>query len=73
MDDFEHDLAQLLNRYSHENVSNTPDFILAHYLVACLMAWNQGVARREVWYGRPKLEPGTVALPAGPSLPAEPR
>lgn len=49
---FEKDLEALLNRYSQENASNTPDFILAQYLVACLAAWNTGVQQRETWYGR---------------------
>jgi hypothetical protein len=71
IDDFEKDLTQLLNHYSHENFSNTPDFILAHYLTACLLAWNAACARREVWYGRPKLEPGTVSMLSGPQLPAD--
>jgi hypothetical protein len=52
MNDFERELAALLNRYSAENVSNTPDWILAHYLSACLAAWNAGVQQRENWYGR---------------------
>ena len=48
----ERDLAGVLNRYSQENASNTPDFILAQYLLGCLAAWNQGVQQRETWYGR---------------------
>lgn len=58
-DDFERDLAALLNTYSRENDSNTPDFILARYLVSCLLAWNEGVMERETWYGR-KAQPGTI-------------
>lgn len=46
---FERDLASLLNRYSRENGSNTPDFILARYLVQCLDAWNENVSRRTAW------------------------
>lgn len=46
------DLAAVLNYYSAENASNTPDFILAQYLLACLAAWNTGVQQRETWYGR---------------------
>lgn len=48
----ERGLAEVLNRYSQENPSNTPDFILAQYLLGCLAAWNIGVQRREDWYGR---------------------
>ena len=48
----ESELCALLNRYSAENPSDTPDFVLARFLVSCLDAWNAGVARREEWYGR---------------------
>lgn len=45
------DIARVLNKYSMENASNTPDFILAHYLVNCLEAWNGAHNAREDWYG----------------------
>ncbi len=48
----EEDLADVLNRHSQENVSNTPDFILAQYLLGCLAAWNKAVERRMIWYGK---------------------
>lgn len=51
-------LTKALNKFSAENDSNTPDFILAKYLLKCLEAWNEGVMLREVWYGR-NPEPGT--------------
>ena len=44
-------LESLLNKHSMENESNTPDFILAGYLLSCLSAFNAGVVRRESWYG----------------------
>lgn len=50
--EFERELAALLNRYSKENESNTPDFQLARYLVRCLDAFNETVRFREGWYGR---------------------
>lgn len=46
-------LEQLINRYSKENGSNTPDWILARYLAACLQAFDRAVGLRERWYGRP--------------------
>ena len=49
---FTKELQSLLNRYSKENTSNTPDFILASYIENCLVAWNVGVQQREAWYGR---------------------
>lgn len=33
------ELESLINRFSVENRSNTPDFILAEYLVSCLFAY----------------------------------
>lgn len=51
------DLARVLNRHSAENRSGTPDFILAHYLMGCLRAWDLGTRARDRWYGDVK-EPG---------------
>jgi len=51
---FEKDLAELINRYSKENDSDTPDFILARYLNAVLENFNAAVLDREQWYGREK-------------------
>ncbi len=57
------DIRSAINRHSAENGSNTPDFILAQYLEACLAAFDVAVQRRETWYGRdPRRGPGgTVA------------
>ena len=52
MNDMEKELAAVLNRHSAENASNTPDFILAQYLLGCLATWNTAVQQREIWYGR---------------------
>ena len=49
---FEKELTRLLNCCSAENESNTPDFILAQYLIGCLATWNVAVQQRETWYGR---------------------
>ena len=45
-------LEELINCYSIENGSNTPDFILAEYLRGCLENFDMCVRRREEWYGR---------------------
>jgi len=50
--DFRKELEQVINRHSKENGSNTPDFILAVYLVSCLRAFDDAVNCRESWYGR---------------------
>ena len=68
MDNFEKELQHLLNRHSQENASNTPDFILAQYLVGCLAAFNVATQQRETWYGR-DARPGQ---PAFPTTEAEP-
>jgi len=49
---FEKELAELLNQHSMENASDSPDFLLAEYLVGCLRTFNIAVASRENWYGR---------------------
>lgn len=50
MTDFAKELMSLLNRHSKENESNTPDFILAEYLIGCLKAFNESVNNRQIWY-----------------------
>jgi hypothetical protein len=44
-------IAQAINATSSENGSNTPDFILAEYLINCLNAFDVAVNRRAEWYG----------------------
>lgn len=48
--EFEKELESLLNRYSKENGSDTPDFILAEYLIGCLENFNNTVGKRTNWY-----------------------
>jgi hypothetical protein len=48
------ELTHLINRYSLENESDTPDFILAQYLRDALTALGKTLAAREKWYGRGK-------------------
>lgn len=40
------DLRDVLNKHSVENQSDTPDMILATYLIDCLKAWNTATRRR---------------------------
>lgn len=44
------ELAVLINKYSLENRSNTPDFILAEYMVDCLRSFERTSNVREHWY-----------------------
>lgn len=54
---FREELASILNRHSIENFSNTPDFILAQYLIDCLDAFETACRARDTWYGV-SLHPG---------------
>lgn len=49
---FEKDLEHLLNMHGMENASNTPDFILARYMLGCYRLFNATVNSRADWYGR---------------------
>lgn len=53
MDDssFKSELIYLINKYSKENDSNTPDFILANYIEGCLDNFNKAIYQREEWHG----------------------
>ena len=44
------EIASVLNRCSRENVSNTPDFILAEYMVLALEAFEITLQNRQKWY-----------------------
>lgn len=49
---FEQELRQLINKHSIENESDTPDFILANYIMNCLQSLHVLTKQREDWYGR---------------------
>ena len=61
--DLREDLAVILNHHSRENESNTPDFILAEFMVGCLKMFEGTTRRRERWYGK-HLEIGGAVRPA---------
>jgi len=50
MEAFEKELEHLINCYSKETSSNTPDFILAKYMNDCLIAFNKAIIMRSEWY-----------------------
>ena len=50
-EDLAHALEDLLNRYSVENASGTPDFILAEFLLGVLNNYNETVQKRAKWRG----------------------
>ena len=49
---FHSKLESLLNSESMENGSNTPDFMLANYLMDCLKAFDRAVRTRDDWYNK---------------------
>lgn len=51
MTPFKTELKTLLNTYSKENESNTPDFILAQYIERCLDTFDEATRSRDQWYG----------------------
>jgi hypothetical protein len=48
---FREELTTLINRHSRENGSNTPDYVLAHFLANVLEAFDGAVRTRDGWYG----------------------
>ena len=64
MKTLENEIRAALNRACAENASNTPDFILAEYLIASLNAFNAAIKSREKWYGRePKIADASLSAP----------
>lgn len=53
------ELAALLNKRSAERRSNTPDFVLAEYMLSCLRAFEQATIARDSWYGNIRTEEET--------------
>jgi len=49
---FQISLEHLINRHCMENDSNTPDWILAQYMMSCLKAFNVATQQRENWHDR---------------------
>ncbi len=45
------EITDIINKYSMETESNTPDFVLAGYLDNCLEIFNLAVEARDKFYG----------------------
>jgi hypothetical protein len=54
---FVKDLQRLINRHSMENGSNTPDFLLASFLMEVLKSVDDLIRARDYWYGV-QMKPG---------------
>ena len=65
-DAFRRELTAVLNKYSLENGSNTPDYMLADYLIECLRALDTTLRARARWYGRMDV-PGRGSVQYGDS------
>jgi len=63
------ELANIVNKHSLENGSNTPDWVLPDYLFECLLAFNRTTNIREKWYGR---TPRLLGDCTGPNVPTNP-
>lgn len=59
------DLGQVLNRYCVDNDHNTPDFVLAEYLVDCLDARLKAKRANEKWHHceLPRIGSGVRTMP----------
>lgn len=51
MDEFSRELSSVINRFSMENPSGTPDFILGDLLTSVLASYNDAVQKRAEWRG----------------------
>lgn len=71
MTEFQKELQSLLNQHCAENGSDTPDFILAAYLLDCLAAFDRATRTRDEWR-KPALQPFPVSIsPAKTGSPIE--
>ena len=50
MSEFKLELQMIINKYSKEDKSDTPDYILATYMNDCLKAFNKAVLQRDDFY-----------------------
>lgn len=50
IDSLEEKIRAAINNLSLENNSNTPDFVLARYLISCLDAFEVATRERDAWY-----------------------
>ncbi len=53
LEELRDEIVRAINRHCAEDGSDTPDFILADYLMGCMQTFDRAVDAREKWYGRP--------------------
>lgn len=54
---FTRELEHLINKYSMENESNTPDYILAKYLERCMTNYALTISETDKHKGKPFINP----------------
>lgn len=59
---FEEELRKLINQYSKENGSNTPDYIIARYLLSCLEAFDNAANDRDKHIRRSEMKRYHIAI-----------
>lgn len=50
--DLEKDIEVLMNQYNVDAITDTPDYILASYLMTCLRNYLITKATTEAWFGK---------------------
>lgn len=60
LDQFRKDIEKTINIHCIDNMCETPDFILADYVLTMLTTLSHTVADREKWFGR---EPRDRSVP----------
>ncbi len=53
---FKKELEELLNKYSKERENNTPDFLLAEYLLESMNTFNRTMAARDRYHNQSSIE-----------------
>ena len=48
--DLRTEIKELLNKYSRENISDTPDYVLRDYLWDCLKSYERAIEQRRHWF-----------------------
>lgn len=56
---FKRELAALVNSYNYDGEFETPDFVLAEYVVTCLRAFNLAKLQAKVFHRVPNPPPHT--------------
>jgi len=59
---FEEELRTLINCHCLENASNSPDFILAEFILDSLDAFDSATKRRDEFYGEDHSQEINIAL-----------